>query len=1006
MANVGEIKAKLTLDSKTFQAGMAKAKTDMDRVKDSAKGTKGALNDVETAGKGVGTGVSNGLNNARNQIDATNKSAKSLKISMSGIQTGSAVMATGVVAALAGATMAAADFEKQLSAIEAVSGASQSEMDELSSLVIKLGESSVFSASQVGVAAEELIKAGVSMDDILGGALAGSLDLASAGSLALGDAAEIASTALNAFRDDQLSVSQAADVLAGAANASATSVGELKFGLSMVSAVASGAGMSFKDTTTALAVFAQNGLKGSDAGTSLKTMLMNLVPSSKRARETMHELGIAAADGSNAFFDAEGNIKSVAEISGVLREALDDLNPKERGEALKDMFGADAVRAGTILFKEGAEGIEAMATAMDKVKAADVAATKLDNLIGAFEEFKGALETVGIKIGNEFLPAFKEIVQQGTEVVRMFSGLDPAMVAMGLKAAGAGAGMALLLSTIVKLRTAFQLLMVHMGPVGWAILGISALTAAFVGYNDAVKNSEKVNLDNARSMMDQERTLNGQIERFETLRGKMSLTSDELERLVDLRTEMAQTTDADDLAYLKNVYDDLVKSSGLTNDEIEEYVKLNGELIDKVPQTTLKITEKGNALITETDSMRKLNSEQRENIRLELEAQKAKAEANHDRNLEKQEKLKNQIVGHNEKIKATEKEINDQQKKLVEEQEKLENSSAATKWFWERQVGLRKQEIQDLKDANDLEYQRLLKKDESLDKVQKQIGKLKEVEQEMINLELSQVGLNVKKGDGLNLIDKELNKLQQQRDQLYKNTSATDRQNSEFQESVQKIDSQIGGLKRARENIEGITGQQRNTNKAISAGVTEADKLQRKLGMDVTKKVTVVGGNAEAQRLHELLSKPAYKTVYVNEANLQRGLRQNERAYQNTRHQGGTLHDLIPKFHGGGSPALSNLPNHHEVDVRLLRNEMVLTEAQQASLFRTLDAPSVSGNEAQPVLDTQELSAIRSILGEIADNTAQGTQVNIDAFGLTDVVDMIQANRASNDYRNKGGKMT
>ncbi|MGQ7101892.1 phage tail tape measure protein [Escherichia sp. SP-MK] len=124
---------------------------------------------------------------------------------------------------------------------------------------------------EAGQGIEELIKAGVSLTDIINGGLEGALNLATAGELELGDAAEIASTALNAFKDDNLSVAQAADLLAGAANASATSVGEMKFGLSMVSAVAAGVGLSFKDTTTALALFAQNGLKGSDAGTSLKT---------------------------------------------------------------------------------------------------------------------------------------------------------------------------------------------------------------------------------------------------------------------------------------------------------------------------------------------------------------------------------------------------------------------------------------------------------------------------------------------------------------------------------------------------------------------------------------------------------------------------------------------------------------------------------------------------------------------------------------------------------------
>ena len=88
----------------------------------------------------------------------------------------------------------------------------------------------------------------------------GALNLATAGELSLTEAAEVASTALNAFKSDNLSVTDAANQLAGAANASATDVHELKYGLSAVAAVASGVGMSFNDTTNALAVFAQNGL--------------------------------------------------------------------------------------------------------------------------------------------------------------------------------------------------------------------------------------------------------------------------------------------------------------------------------------------------------------------------------------------------------------------------------------------------------------------------------------------------------------------------------------------------------------------------------------------------------------------------------------------------------------------------------------------------------------------------------------------------------------------------
>jgi TP901 family phage tail tape measure protein len=110
---------------------------------------------------------------------------------------------------------------------------------------MEMGKKTAFSSAEAAQGIEELVKAGVSVTDILNGGLEGALTCYRR-KPNLADAAEIASTALNAFKDDNLSVAQAADILAGAANASATDVGELKYGLSMVSAVASGAGLSFQ----------------------------------------------------------------------------------------------------------------------------------------------------------------------------------------------------------------------------------------------------------------------------------------------------------------------------------------------------------------------------------------------------------------------------------------------------------------------------------------------------------------------------------------------------------------------------------------------------------------------------------------------------------------------------------------------------------------------------------------------------------------------------------------
>lgn len=305
----------------------------------------------------------------------------------------------------------AAEFEAKMSNIKAVTGESAETMKKFNDAAIKAGADTAFSAADAADAIGELAKAGVSTKDILNGGLTASLNLATAGELDLKEAAEITSTALNAFKRDGMTATQAANQLAGAANASATDVHELKYGLSMVAPVASGLGLSFRDTTNALAVFAQNGLKGSDAGTSLKTMLMNLQPQTKAQRNMMMDLGIVTEDGANKFFTAEGKIKSFAEISQVLKDHLSGLTDAEKQMALKTMFGTDAVRAATIAMNEGADGANSMQAAIDKVTAAQVAAEKLNNLKGAVEALSGSWETFQIKVGTAVLPILTTLVK-------------------------------------------------------------------------------------------------------------------------------------------------------------------------------------------------------------------------------------------------------------------------------------------------------------------------------------------------------------------------------------------------------------------------------------------------------------------------------------------------------------------------------------------------------------------------------------------------------------------
>jgi TP901 family phage tail tape measure protein len=304
----------------------------------------------------------------------------------------------------------ARDFEARISAVGAVSGATGSQLDQLRSKSLQLGADTAFSASESAMAMEELVKAGVSVEGVMGGAADATVALAAAGAVELPKAAEIAANAMNSFNLTAADMPRIADLVAGAANASAIEVEDFAYSLQMSGAVANLVGFSFEDLAVGITAMGNAGIIGSDAGTSLKTMLMRLEPTTDRAAALMSELGIITADGANKFFDATGEVKSLAEVSGVLQEALRGQTRQQQLATLNVLFGADAIRAAAVLYDEGAAGISNLSAELDKITAEDVAAARLDNLNGSLEELSGSVETLVIKIGTAGIPMIRSLV--------------------------------------------------------------------------------------------------------------------------------------------------------------------------------------------------------------------------------------------------------------------------------------------------------------------------------------------------------------------------------------------------------------------------------------------------------------------------------------------------------------------------------------------------------------------------------------------------------------------
>lgn len=411
-----------------------------------------------------------GLKKASQDIDATKSKGEGAGRSFDKVGNVMGGAGIAIAAGIGLAVKSAADFEKTLSGVQAVSGASQGQMEALRKKALDLGRDTQFSASEAAGAIEELAKAGVSLPDILNGAADAAVALAAAGGVALPQAATIASNAMNQFGLTAKEMPGIADLIAGAANASAIDVTDFGQSLSQVGAVAHSTGLSFSETAIAIAVLGNAGVKGSDAGTSLKQMLIQLANPTDKAANLMKQLGFNA-------FDSNGAIKSLADISQGLQTSMRDLTPQARNAALAIIFGSDAARAGAIFYDQGAAGVNKMAASMFKVKAADVAKARMDNLSGSVEQFKGSLETAMIKLGEFKQGPLRGLIDGLTGLINGFSNLSSGTQQTILTIASITGGFLLFGAGLIKTVKFIQELTVALRAIA-ALKGITAVFGA------------------------------------------------------------------------------------------------------------------------------------------------------------------------------------------------------------------------------------------------------------------------------------------------------------------------------------------------------------------------------------------------------------------------------------------------------------------------------------------------------------------------------------------------
>lgn len=330
-----------------------------------------------------------------------------------------ATAATGaLVGFVANGVRLATDLEDQMAGVRAILGVTADDLEIIRQKTVELGLNPNLKVSAVEAAGaiEMLARNGLSMNEILEGGAESTILLANATGSEFSNAANIATDAMAIFNIEAKDMIQAVDGITSVTTSSKFDVNDYALALAQGGGAASSAGVEFNDFNTAIAAISPLFKSGSDAGTSFKTLLTRLTPTTNKASDLMRELGIVTEEGNNQFFDAQGNLRDMAGIAGVLDDALSGLTEEQRTQALTTLFGADAMRAAVGLMNTGKDGFLELQEAMGETSAIEQAKIRVDTLAGALDIMSGIFEAISLQVGDLFIP----IVRQAVEAISSF----------------------------------------------------------------------------------------------------------------------------------------------------------------------------------------------------------------------------------------------------------------------------------------------------------------------------------------------------------------------------------------------------------------------------------------------------------------------------------------------------------------------------------------------------------------------------------------------------------
>ncbi|WP_368179201.1 phage tail tape measure protein, partial [Anaerotruncus colihominis] len=461
-----------------------------------------------------------------------------------------ALIAAGIAAALkkiADAYMEcvkiAGDFEAGMSTVEALSGATAAEMEQLSGVAKELGATTKFTAQEAADAMGYMAMAGWDAIDMMNG-MDGVMQLAAASGEDLAMVSDIVTDNLTAFGLTAADTAHFSDVLAAAATNSNTNVSIMGETFKQSASIAGALGYSIEDVAVAVGLMANSGVKGSIAGTALKNTFNGLL-------EGATLTGAAFGEYEYSAIKADGTMKSFSSTINELRVYFDQMTEAERVNNAMTIAGARGYNGLLAILNAADEDYASLTDSINNCSGAAqrMASIKLDNMNGQLTLMNSAWEALRTTVGEQFIPEMRGLYEIGTDVFTVLNDFvreNPALVkavaafvaVIGVATAGLTA-----YAAIAKVVAALNLasLFATAGPILLAVGAVAALTAGIAALSNAGSEEEK----ELRSLTAASREQHAQLQelnaQYEEAKAQYGETSDEA---LALRYEVDQLTDA------------------------------------------------------------------------------------------------------------------------------------------------------------------------------------------------------------------------------------------------------------------------------------------------------------------------------------------------------------------------------------------------------------------------------------------------------------------------------